>query len=188
VSIGRIYFPGNPWPTGHALIEFQWTCKRVDANVWFDFHIKSADYYAETVAADDAAITDDWTAPGVWGNYHACILSSTYWGAEGGGPRGIKVCPVEAFDPAGLHDVVLEADPLPLVDWDDARRSFQIYLLGHDTVAGHCIRFVATNQPEVYDIVWTGRAALTYAGRYGFDYEFRAEVFGVRAPTLDSGK
>jgi hypothetical protein len=185
MSVGRIYFPQNPWPAGHPITEFTWSCKAVGNDAWFDFNLLSADYDAELEVCDDPSITDDWRSPIVWGNFHSCILSSTYWSAEAREAiRGVRCCALAEYDPGNLDGVTLEADPLPIGDWDSRRRAFLIYLLGHDTVAGHSLRFIRAADAGTYDIVWTGRIALTYGGQRSFDHEFRAEIARVPAPQL----
>jgi hypothetical protein len=75
----RIVFAGNPWPEGHAIARFEWTADIRDGQVWFGFHLESANYYAEREGDDLGDEATDWQAPIVWDNYHRARISSTYW-------------------------------------------------------------------------------------------------------------
>src|SRR5262245_65251611 len=88
---GRIYFPGNPWPGGHAVIACTWTA-RVErgTGIWFDLDLETEDYdAADEASADDDSDEDaaesDWESKVVWNNYGSCILSSTRWPGDGCG-------------------------------------------------------------------------------------------------------
>ncbi|PSB27626.1 hypothetical protein [Stenomitos frigidus] len=65
-------------------------------------------------------------------------------------------------------------DPLP-IDFD-VPRAFDIYLLGHDSVADHRLRFTQRLTPNHFSVDWRGRIALFYSGSYEFRYEFEAHV------------
>ncbi len=65
-------------------------------------------------------------------------------------------------------------DQLPKYDFD--KPSFNIYLLGHDSVVEHRIHF-SENELNKYDINWDGKIALTYAGQYEFLHSFEADLF-----------
>ncbi|GAA5079199.1 hypothetical protein GCM10023319_18590 [Nocardia iowensis] len=174
-AIGRIVFPGNPWPTGHAIEEFAWT-GRIDenGNLWFDLHLRSAEYVAEA-STKGAAGTDDWSSPDVWRNYGACTLSSTYWG-EDDGTGFLAATPGNPFQLKTLTPQRLTADPLPLLDIDQLEYlAFNIYLLGHDSVADQEVFF--TRRPDGrHDIDWHGRIALTCVGDIEFSHRFQAEI------------
>lgn len=179
----RIWFEGNPWPEGHPIKEFQWSAEIRDGLVWFHLHLVTADYYSER-NVDDSEPTEndsDWKAPIVWGNFHWCTISSTEW-HNGGFP----VCPVGEFSLDSLDGYVATIDPLPIDtsgDWDWDRLAFHTYLLGHDSVAGHKIRFERKSGTDNFDILWEGRIALSYSGDYEYRYEFRAQIFSVPGPT-----
>ncbi|MEU7633077.1 hypothetical protein AB0C34_24390 [Nocardia sp. NPDC049220] len=182
---GRIVFPGNPWPDGHAIEEFAWT-GRIDpaGRLWFDLHLRSADYNTERMPEDDAdehEDKDDWSSPIVWHNYHCCTLSSTYWGEDDG--TGLRAAePGRAFLLTANQPQRLMADPLPLAQFDDVESlAFNIYLLGHDSVADQEVSFTR-RADGTHDIDWQGRIALTYVSRYEFEYGFRARISGA---TLD---
>lgn len=66
---GRIFFTGNPWPEGHAIDEFRWSAERRGADIWFDLHLVTANYYAEgdIEEDEDTDYETDWLSPGVWG-------------------------------------------------------------------------------------------------------------------------
>lgn len=174
----RIYFPGNPYPNGHSIKEFLWRGRMdEDESLWFDFHLKSDSYYAEDENRDEEDDAEsDWTAKGGWENYHDCTLSSTYWPD----PSGLRIdTKGQKIDFDRLIQKGFIADPLPLkenFELDDL--SFHIYLLGHDSCADHKIK-ISGNQPS-FDIEWTGKIALSYAGDYEFKYDFIALIHGVR--------
>jgi len=183
----RIFFPDNPWPEGHPIKAFRWTAEVRDGVVWFNLHLETEDYYCERDIEETDEDSDnedytDWNSPSVWGNYHSCTISSTEW-HDGGFP----VCPVDEFDVDALDGYMAEVDPLPIdltaddFDWDDL--AFQTYLLGHDSVGSHNIKF-SKNSAGSFDIEWTGRIALAYAGEYDYDYSFHTKIEGVQAPTI----
>ncbi|WP_069162768.1 hypothetical protein [Nocardia altamirensis] len=170
-TVGRIAFPGNPWPAGHAIEEFAWT-GRIDenGNLWFDLHLRSADYCADG-APKGTGDEEDWASPVVWQNYGRCTLSSTYWG-EDDGTGFLAATPGKMFQLKSLTPQRLTADPLPLVDADQLEfLAFNIYLLGHDSVADQEVVF--TRRPDgTHDIDWSGRIALTYVDDTEFRHRF----------------
>lgn len=179
---GRIYFPGNPWPEGHAIETLVWD-GRVDlfSGLMFNLHLVSADYDAERSIDDDddRSPSNDFEAPGVWGNFHHCILSSTYW-HHAGWVVGNDDHPL---DLAALGDRTFQVDVstsprYDLLDWED--RAFHVYLLGHDTVADHVIRFRPERVPGSWSLEWNGRIALSYAGDDELRYSFRVAASGLR--------
>lgn len=182
---GRIVFPGNPWPDGHAIAEFAWTARNENGRVWFDLHLRSADYDAEREIEDEEDDEHDsaWESPSVWGNYHRCTLSSTAWG----GDNGFDVCAADEYSPAWLDaraftvDAV-ETDMSEVDDLDEL--SFNIYLLGHDSVANHRIVFHRRGDSDLFDIAWSGDIALTYAGDDALAHRFEATIRGVPFPGL----
>ncbi len=179
---GRIRFPGNPWPEGHALEEFAWTARLVEGRVWFDLHLRSRPYYDERDIEEDedAGHDGDWQSPGVWGNYHRCTLSSTFWGGEGGFP----VCEAALYTPEWLDGRTFEVDRAEgeIPDADDL--AFHLYLLGHDGAANHRIRFQRTDDGDRFDIAWDGNIALTYVGNHALAHGFQARIVGVPFPQL----
>jgi hypothetical protein len=181
---GRIWFPGNPWPDGHRVEEFDWT-GRLDAlgRLWFDLTLRTADYDEASVADDGGEEPEDltdWEAPIVWNNYHRCTLSSIFWEDATG---LLAATPERPFRLAGTEPQRLTADPLPIEDLD-AEPAFHVYLLGHDSVADHTITFTADGE-GAHRVDWTGRIALTYAGDDTFRHAFRAEIRGVRLTHVD---
>jgi hypothetical protein len=167
--LGKILFKGNPWPNGHAVTEFVWT-GRLDPEkgAIFDFHLKTADYSAD---GDGTEGPGDWNAPIVWGNYHACTLSSTMWSDDAGFTAGTTRAPI---DLETLTTKTFRVDPLPFGADDEP--AFGIYLLGHDSVADHEIRFVRRHQPDTFHLSWRGKIALTYAGDEVFRHAFEASI------------
>ncbi len=174
---GRIHFPGNPWPEGHALETLEWS-GRVDAErgLVFDLHLRSAKYYAEREFDDDEEGDDAFDSPGVWSNYHACTLSSTKWASQGW-VVGTWEEPFTFASLAGRQFVVDSLDS-PEFDVSDVNvRAFHIYLMGHDGVADHRIQF--TRQDRDWNLDWRGRIVLAYIGREEFEYEFQARATGL---------
>ena len=174
----RIHFIGNPWPEGHAVKTFEWKARVLDGDIWFDLHLETADYDAEHEAEDDE--TEDrpsWESPIVWNNYHACTLSSCHWDQRGFATGLGSELSLDALD--GLELVV---DSPPPEDFED--NAFHIYLLGHDAVAEHRIRFTRTAGTDRFDIHWTGKIALAYAGDDEYKHSFVASLKGVPAPSL----
>ena len=175
----RIYFKGNPYPEGHRIKKFIWS-GRLDEEeqLWFDLHLETEDYYVEDEDDDDFEDEDensDWEAKIVWENYSSCTISSTKWQS-----RGILIDTTKGkFDFNSLSKKVFEVDILPLkknLDFDDL--SFQIYLLGHDSCAGHKIKFSRASNEKI-DIEWSGKIALTYSGEEKFKHDFTAFIQDV---------
>ncbi|WP_061333216.1 hypothetical protein [Marinobacter excellens] len=177
----RIYSKDNPWPEGHPIKKFAWSAKEIDGDVWFDMHLESADYYAERDIEDDEDddYPSDWAAPIVWGNYHSCTLSSNYWHHG-----GFRVCSKAEYTPEFLDGLELLVDPSheTVDNYDDL--AFHIYLLGHDAVAKHRIRFERIGDTLQFKIVWSGLIALAYVGDYEFKHEFSALVSNAEYPVL----
>lgn len=170
---GRIYFPGNPWPEGHALKELTWSA-RIDPErgLVFGLYLTSADYYAERELDDvDDHASAWWEAPGAWSNYHACRLSSNAW---------VVGTDREPLSFAGLSERTFVVDDPSSPDFDvddlDDGRTFHIYLLGHDDCADHRIRFSHDGDSGLWRLDWHGRIALAYVGDYEFLHEFRVEA------------
>lgn len=178
----RIHFTGNPWPEGHAIEQFRWTASVKNNQVWFDLHLRSEDYDAqrEIDEPEDEEIDSpsDWEAPIVWNNYHRCTLSSTNWGSGG----GFAVCALSDFSLARIDGLEASVDePLP-EDMED--NVFHIYLLGHDAAAHHRIRFDRIAGTDRFNIAWTGKIALAYAGDHEYKYDFAAHLYDVEAPRI----
>ncbi|MBK1832378.1 hypothetical protein JIN77_16690 [Verrucomicrobiaceae bacterium R5-34] len=182
VEDDRIWFKGNPWPEGHPIKKFKWSSEVRDGVVWFHMHLESEDYYSERDLYDPEPTEhdSDWEAPIVWGNYHSCTISSSKW-HNGGFP----VCSVEEYSLDYLDGHVAIVDPLPISsDADLDELAFHTYLLGHDSVAGHSIRFVRRSGSDRFDIIWDGKIALVYAGDYDYRYNFNARISDVVAPDV----
>ncbi|MGH1541986.1 MAG: hypothetical protein ACRBHB_16285 [Arenicella sp.] len=182
MEINRIYFKENPWSEGHPIKEFKWLASLRDGCVWFDMHLKSEDYYSERDIEDDedTEYPSDWAAPIVWGNYHACTLSSNYW--HNG---GFKVCLLQEYSPEYIDGLEIEVDPDPesVEDWDDL--AFHIYLLGHDSVAKHKIKFERIGDSSEFDITWTGKIAQAYVGDYEYKHDFTVVLASMTFPEIN---
>lgn len=166
---GRIRFPGSPWPNGHALETLTWS-GRLDpeSGLYFDLHLRSANYNAEVDFDDDEDVDDSWKAPIVWNNYHRCTLSSTFWDGNG-------VHVADEADPLNfstLHEWVWHVDDRVAVD-DHDQHSFNIYLLGHDAALRHRIQF--TRAGGKFGLHWRGKIALTYVGHTDLAHSFSVE-------------
>jgi len=176
-DFGTIRFPGNPWPNGHRIDEFVWSGHISESGLVFDLHLRTERYYADDPEdePDEAEGLGDWQSKRCWGNYHRCILSSTYWNERG---RGVTVgtC-AYPFDVDALsrEPLCLEGYPDQMgYEYDEL--AFQIYLLGHDAVADHTIRFHPPDASGKRAISWSGRIALIYSGVETYEHEFAAEI------------
>lgn len=179
---GRIWFARNPWPKGHAIENAVWS-GRLDPSgaLFFDLHLESAHYYADDPPrpADDdrdheeEGAGGDWKAKGVWANYHRATISSTKWAH-----RGIEVgSATKPLDWKALDGRTLRADrakdTLPAFA-DGEKAAFHIYLLGHDAVADHAIRFARAGRS--WSIDWKAKIALAYIGHADLAHRLRAEL------------
>ncbi len=191
MSDSRIFFKNNPYPLGHVIKEFVWGGHLdEDGQLWFDLHLKTDSYYAED--SKHAEIWDDeeeqdkdsWYSKVVWGNYHNCTMSSTYWGNSG--------ILIETTKPklnfANRPNTRLVADTLPPdmvmpadLEWDDL--ALNIYLLGHDACANHQIDIVQNG--ALFNIAWTGKIALAYMGEDAFKYDFSTNIEDVTFDGFD---
>ena len=174
----RIFFPGNPWPEGHAVDEFHWKASVRDGQVWFDLHLQTAAYDAEREIeeADEEDFASDWEAPGVWTNYHRCTISSTKWP----GYRGFAVGPVAGYSLESLDGFEAVVDDPPPAD--QSANALHIYLFSHGAVARHRIRFERIAGTAHFNITWAGRIALSFGGDPDYDREFTATLLGIEAP------
>jgi hypothetical protein len=183
----RIFFKDNPYPLGHVIKEFVWSGRMdEDGEFYFDFHLKTDNYYVEDLAyldedADDEEDNDlgDWGSKSVWCNYQKCTMSSTYWGDDGLLIDSAK--PKLNF--TNWPNTRLTADTLPPdlimpadLEWDDL--ALHIYLLGHDACANH--QMDITQNGATFNIAWTGKIALAYAGENEFRYDFSAHIADVK--------
>ena len=175
----RIFFENNPWPEGHTINEFKWTARLKDGYVWFDMHLETDEYYAERDIEDDEENEpeSDWEAAGTWSNYHACRLSSNFW-HEG----GFKVCPADDYSADFLDGLELSIDPNPEDCEDFEDLAFHIYLLGHDAVGHHKIKFERIDDSDNFKIKWDGKIALAYIGEDTFEHPFKLTITSATMP------
>lgn len=172
---GRIWFEGNPWPQGHALLDFQLGAFLHEGGVTLSLLLKSTEYRDAGGAVEppeEQAATGDWESRGVWNNYHRCSIES----------GAIADQPPLAIDPATKLPVPgqrLRFDTLadePPNGFDPQDNLLQCYILGHDAVRDHDLKIGAGSAHGLYRIDWSGRVALAYAGDYFYRYRFRVEV------------
>ena len=161
---------------------FDWRARIKEGKVWFDFHLETEDYDSERQIDDDEANgSSDWEAPIVWNNYHACTLSTRFW-HEGGFPV-VNLGGVMSLD--ALDGLELVVDSPPPGNLED--HAFHVYLLGHDAAAEHRIKFTRIAGTDRFNILWTGRLALVYAGDHEYKYKFAATLVGIQVPVLQEG-
>lgn len=166
----RVYFDGNPWPDGHAIVAAAFGLQIAEdehtdeLTLWARLSF-TTERYAESGPGIQG--TTDWASPLVWQNYQQCTMRS-----DEELPLGTARNPAEL---GGAFE--LRADHF---DGDLARKklAFRPYLLGHDAASHHVIRF-SPHGPLSFTIDWTGRIALTYAGDYTPRYTFRAHLTDV---------
>lgn len=178
---GRIWFPQSPWPGGHAVTEFRWS-GRLDADgaLWFDLHLESESYDAGAEPEFDEE-ESTWRSAAAWQNFGNCTLSSTEWREDGstGILVGSGAAPLE-WSLIGERE--FRADEAAEGSQVDPSHppAFMVYLLGHDAVADHRVRFRAGEEPGVFDVEWHGRVALAYSGDFALRHAFVARIPGVR--------
>lgn len=181
-ELGRIYFPGNPWPKGHAIKRFEWT-GRVERStgIWFDLHLETESYYANDKKGsneddDEEESSDEWRSKTLWYNFHSCTLSSTNWGGQTYG--FLAGSATEPLDWKSMKRRTFAFDQKP-ANRLQLSRPFHIYLLGHDGVGGHKIEIKREAKKKTYTMGWCGRIALFYSGYDKFLYQFNAQVAGI---------
>ncbi len=182
---GRITFPDNPWPAGHAVqsIDFYVHLHETEG-ACLGLSLKSEDYYvkeglnaalseAEQECENDTDLSD-WQAKGAWANYHACSI------IDAAPAVGVPLhSSGERISLRHLEDLRVHADPVEALDadWNFDDRAFSIYLLGHDAVCDH--RFWFRKSDHGFAIHWTGKIALAYSGDLEWKHEFCAEIQDV---------
>lgn len=184
---GRMTFPSNPWPRGHAIEVAQWTGRLDPARgLVFDLHLRSASYDAET-GGKESRSEDAWRSPGVWTNYGACTLSSTKWAREGVGQGIVVGTTAKPLSWAALDGATLRADAKIKAEIPaDFEPAFGIYLLGHDACADHAIRFA--RRGATWTIDWTARIALAYVGDDELKHRMKATVRGLTFGGFEAAK
>lgn len=166
----RIWFLGNPWPKGHKITEFKWGASLREGEtgkpkeVWCWMQLMTEDYNAEGPGVDegssdfgDARIKKlGWTSPGVWRNYNSCGFTAN---------ESFRLCTQEQFNPDFLdgHENEVDMDRKP--EERDREPAFDVYLLGHDDVGFHRMRFERVADSNKFKIFWSGKIALTYCGQ-----------------------
>lgn len=177
--MNRIYFKDNPLPNGHGIGEFEWRARlEPGSGIWFDLHLKSEDYYEEDAEDEEEynvpAEAPDWHQKIVWNNYHAAILSSTYWEHKG----FLAGSAIHKFNFNSLDSITFQVDslPQPADQNHEDTAAFGLYLLGHDGTADHRILFQKNDRINDYTVRWNGRIALLYVGEADYKYEFEARI------------
>ncbi|MBI6338340.1 hypothetical protein [Proteus sp. PR00224] len=194
--VRTITFIDSAYPKSHKITEFVWS-GRLDKHgqLWFDLHLRSADYYLsegedylddidEDESDDEEEYTSlaHWQAPIVWDNYHCCTLSSTYWSDDQGILLSTGNTPFD-FDNFITHQFNVDIAPQIDSDTDEYEEraevpAFSIYLLGHDACKNHQIHF-QRQQDNTYHINWSGKIALFYAGFDEFIHQFSAQLENI---------
>lgn len=179
MTTGRITFPGNPWPLGHALTEFTMTLRGGEDEVRLHLDAASEPFDAKGPGrpAPDAP-ADAWESPATWVAHDGAMISSTRWAGNAG--VEVKVHNRLQFDERDLSgtwtaDPVSDFDPNEPVE----SRAFGAYVLGSAAVADHEITIERTG-PNRFDLRWTGKLARTWIGQTSFDHEFVVEVRDAR--------
>lgn len=182
-SFGRIYFPGNPWPNGHAVTEVKWTARvERSSGIWFDLHLETEDYDEsgppnQTDEEEDAnAIGSDWESKTVWYNHGGCMISSSIHEA-----CGFQIATNEnrlSMQALSGRTFVVDSNPDPFA----VPQPFGLSLTGHDWLGLNCIRFVRDVPADTWTIEWSGRIAITaygdYECKYGFHTTLKSVPFG----------
>lgn len=175
---GRIWFPGNPWPNGHEIVDFsiEFTLDVEENVLRLDLHLSTDDYYAEddkSKKLEEEEPEDDWSARVVWTNYHHCMISTSEWDGKG----FVIGSPDHVFDYSKLHGAVFRFDQLDQNGDGKGDQQCDSYIHGHDEVRDHTIKFSKNpDVPHGWDIEWTGRV-MRRAVRM-----FRAVIHGARLP------
>ena len=99
---------------------------------------------------------------------------------------GFRVGPLAPVSAAALDGAEFAVDPVEDEIEDVEDLAFGLYLLGHDSAVDRRVRFVRRGDGERFDILWSGRIALTYVGRYRPEYRFQARIHDVPMPALPS--
>ena len=147
--------------------------------MFFHFELSTAEYASERDAEDpDTDHVRAWESPGVWPNCHRCSLSS-----EG----GFRVCSREQYSSAFLDGLEVQIAEKGLESNDADELAFSVYLLGHDAVAGHRIRFERIKASDQFKNPWTGKIALAYGGETKFENSFSAFIASAELPVLPAG-
>ncbi|MFD7659569.1 hypothetical protein ACFV4N_36820 [Actinosynnema sp. NPDC059797] len=171
--MGRIWFPGNPWPDGHRIAMFAWNGRLDhDGRLWFNLELTTAPYL-ETPPSEAVAGTDHWSSAETWEEYERCWLTSYGFGDLLAGT------PERPFRLTRPHR--LTADPLPL-SRPGADLTWFTHVLGHDASADHELVFTPEATGTGHRIDWTAKVALTYLlGEEDFRHGFRV-LLRDRAP------
>lgn len=174
---GRIWFAKNPWPKGHAIVRAVWSGRlEPSGELIFDFDIKSADYDADDKpdADEEDELDDDWKAKIVWTNYGGVSLSSTKWGHAGIWVGSAK----KPLAWRKLDGSTIRADrATDTLPHEDESAALGIYLLGHDGVADHALRFTRTG--KTWSIDWKAKIALAYTGNLELEHRMKLELRGI---------
>jgi len=172
-SEDRIWFVGNPWPAGHRIAELAWEgWLDPTGEVRFGFFLESVYYLAEDPpgAPDKEPGATFTPSRSVWDNYGECTIRT--------GSGFVVGTSKQPLDFAALAEREFLVDPLDgLSEPDD--EAFTVYLLGHDSIADHRIRFPVRHADFRFGLEWTGRAALTYVGDTEYRYAFRVRAGDV---------
>ena len=170
----RIYFPGSPWPQGHAIEAAFWAVRLLPAGrVAIDVHIESADYSDAGSPSTPGDSHEDfawrnWQEPESWRNYGSATISSLEWGDA----LGLRVegrCN-DRLDLIGrLHSV--ESPP----DEEQLELALQGYVLSHNVISFPRL-LLTTSFDGAVDLTLTGRVDQDGIVPIEFPHDFVAVV------------
>ena len=175
-DFGRIYFPGNPWPKGHQIVECCWSGRiERSTGVWFDFHIVSEAFDAADKGRrfpDEDDNLGPTESRALWCNHHHMILSTTNWpGLAYGFHAGSRE---EPFDYRKLSGRVFQVDNPPISE--GYPRPLAVYRWGHEHVAYSAVAFKKESGSKTFSISWSGQVGGFSHGSPDFPYQFNMKL------------
>ena len=180
-DFGRVFFPGNPWPHGHRILECVWTARiERSTGVWADFHIRTEDYDTSDRKRqhpnDDEPPDLDANASRIlWCNAGRMTFSSTFWpGRAYGFSLGTTEKP---FDFRKLSGASFRVDEPP--QREGFPRPFMAYRWGHDIPAYHHITLKKETGKATFAIRWSGRFGGFVQGKPDFPWPFEMKLQNV---------
>jgi hypothetical protein len=98
---------------------------------------------------------------------------------------GFKVCSLNQYSPEYINGLELSVDndPESIEAWDEL--AFHIYLLGHDSVAKHNIKFERVGESKIFNITWSGKISQAYVGDYEYKHDLSTIISGLQFPEVE---